>query len=103
MSATSSKGASTATKLITVSSGKGGVGKSNFSINFALSLINHQKRVLLFDVDLGLANVDVLLGGSPQGTLQDMLDKSLTVWDIMEEGPGGLFYIAGGSGFMDLS
>ena len=87
------------TKVITVTSGKGGVGKSNFSLNFALSLIKHQQSVVVLDVDFGLANLDVLMGLSPTKTITDLLHRPQSVWDIMEVGPLGLKFIAGGSGF----
>ncbi|AQQ54115.1 MinD/ParA family protein [Planococcus lenghuensis] len=90
------------TRTIAVTSGKGGVGKSNFTLNFALGLIRQNKKVLLFDGDLGFANVDVLLGRSPKETIATMLEKDLSVWDIIEEGPEGLLFISGGSGFNEL-
>jgi flagellar biosynthesis protein FlhG len=90
------------TRIITVTSGKGGVGKSNFSLNFALSLIRQQKKVMIFDVDLGLANIDVLMGISPKQTMLNMIEKDLSIWDIVEEGPHGLQFVAGGSGFNHL-
>jgi len=90
------------TRIITVTSGKGGVGKSNFSLNFALSLLKQNKKVLIFDVDLGLANIDVLMGVSPRQNILQMIDKNLSIWDIVEEGPMGLQFIAGGSGFNHL-
>jgi flagellar biosynthesis protein FlhG len=90
------------TRIIAVTSGKGGVGKSNFALNFALSLVKQNKKVLIFDVDLGFANVDVLLGRSPKETIATMLDKDLSVWDVIEEGPNGLLFITGGTGFNDL-
>lgn len=90
------------TRIITVTSGKGGVGKSNFSLNFALSLIQQKKRVMIFDVDLGLANIDVLMGVSPKLTMLHMIEKNLSIWDIVEKGPGGLQLVAGGSGFNHL-
>lgn len=90
------------TRIITVTSGKGGVGKSNFSLNFALSLIQQNKKVMIFDVDLGLANIDVLMGVSPKKTMLHMIEKNLSIWDIVEEGPGGLQLVAGGSGFNHL-
>jgi len=90
------------TKIIAVTSGKGGVGKSNFSLNFALSLIQHNKKVLIFDVDLGFANVDVLLGRTPKESIVTMLEKNLSIWDIIEEGPNGLLFITGGSGYTEM-
>ncbi|GAA0365202.1 MinD/ParA family protein [Bacillus horti] len=90
------------TKVITVCSGKGGVGKSNFSLNFALALLRQQKKVLIFDVDLGLANIDVLLGIPPRRNMLHMIEQDLPITDIIEEGPEGLKFIAGGSGFNHL-
>lgn len=90
------------TRIIAVTSGKGGVGKSNFALNFALSLVQQNRKVLIFDVDLGFANVDVLLGRSPKESIATMIDKDLSIWDILEEGPNGLLFISGGNGFNDL-
>jgi flagellar biosynthesis protein FlhG len=90
------------TRVIAVTSGKGGVGKSNFALNFALSLIKQNKKVLIFDVDFGFSNIEVLLGFTPGETIVSMLEKDLSVWDVMEEGPDGLLFISGGSGFTQL-
>jgi flagellar biosynthesis protein FlhG len=89
-------------KIIAVTSGKGGVGKSNFALNFALSLIEQNKKVLLFDVDLGLANVDVLMGISSKTTVVQMVEQEISIWDIIQEGPNGLKFIAGGTGFQSV-
>lgn len=90
------------TKLVTVTSGKGGVGKSNFSLNFGLGLIEKGNKAVLFDVDLGLANLDVLMGITPKKNLFHLLEPETTVWDILEQGPGQLEFIAGGSGFTQI-
>jgi flagellar biosynthesis protein FlhG len=90
------------TRILAVTSGKGGVGKSNFALNFALGLVEQNKKVLIFDVDLGFANIDVLLGRSPEESIATMLEKDLTIWDIVEEGPNGLLFISGGTGFNDV-
>jgi flagellar biosynthesis protein FlhG len=90
------------TRLITVTSGKGGVGKSNFSLNFALGLLERGQKVIVLDVDLGLANLDVLLGISPKKHLLHLLEPGQSVWDIIERGPNGLEFIAGGSGFTQI-
>lgn len=90
------------TKLVTVTSGKGGVGKSNFSLNFGLGLIERGHKAVLFDVDLGLANLDVLMGLTPKKHLFHLLEPDESVWDIMEKGPGQLEFIAGGSGFTQI-
>lgn len=90
------------TRVIAVTSGKGGVGKSNFALNFALCLTEHKKKVLIFDVDLGFANIDVLLGRSPKESIATMIEKDLSVADVIEEGPNGLSFISGGTGFNEL-
>ncbi|RAT94465.1 MinD/ParA family protein [Brevibacillus sp. Leaf182] len=90
------------TRLVTVTSGKGGVGKSNFSLNFGLGLSEKGHKAVLFDLDLGLANLDVLMGITPKKHLFHLLEPDTTVWDIIEHGPGGLEFIAGGSGFTQI-
>jgi flagellar biosynthesis protein FlhG len=90
------------TRVVTVTSGKGGVGKSNFSLNFALSLQRLGKKVLVFDADIGMANIDVLMGISSTYNLYHLLKQEKTIWEIVQEGPEGLNFIAGGSGFRDL-
>lgn len=87
----------TPTKVITVTSGKGGVGKSNFTLNFALGLKEAGQRTIVLDADLGLANIDILMGVSPKYTLLDMMHHHLKIWDVIETGPNGLEFIAGGS------
>ena len=67
-----------------------------------MSLVQQNKKVLIFDVDLGFANVDVLLGRSNKESIATMIEKDLSIWDIVEEGPNGLLFISGGSGFNDL-
>ncbi|WP_339063295.1 MinD/ParA family protein [Tepidibacillus marianensis] len=94
---TSSNQAKLSTRVITITSGKGGVGKSNFTLNFALALLDHQHKTAILDADLGLANIDVLMGVHTKYTLQDLLEHHLGIWDIIEKGPNGLSFIAGGS------
>lgn len=91
------------TRVVTVTSGKGGVGKSNFSLNFALSLIEMGQKVLILDADLGLANIDVLMGITPKHNLHQMIEQRTPIWEIIEKGPGGLEFIAGRSGFTKIS
>src|SRR5262245_62629860 len=75
-------------QVIAVTGGKGGVGKTNVSVNLALALAELGRRVLLFDADLGLANVDVLLGLSPQRTLADVIAGECDMRDVLLQGPG---------------
>lgn len=89
-------------KVVTVTSGKGGVGKSNFSLNFAIALTELGKKVVLLDADLGLANLDVLMGISPKGNLFQLIEQGYQIWDILESGPGGVDLIASQSGFQRL-
>lgn len=89
-------------KTLSVISGKGGVGKSNFALNFALELINVNKRVLLFDLDIGMGNIDILLGLQSKYSIIDMLDKRLSIYKIVEKGPNDLAYIAGGSSLTEI-
>lgn len=91
-----------ATRIITVTSGKGGVGKSNFTLNFALTLQSKGYKVLVFDADIGLANIDVLMGISSKYNLYHLLKKEKTIWEIIQKGYNDLDFIAGGSGFNDL-
>lgn len=89
-------------KIITVSSGKGGVGKSNFTLNFALALKSMGKKVLVFDADIGMANIDVLMGVSSRFSLYHLLRKEKNIEDVIQYGPEDLPYIAGGSGIVDM-
>lgn len=90
------------TRVIAVSSGKGGVGKSNFTLNYALALAEHGKKVVILDADVGFANIDVLMGVKPKRTMADLIRKEATLKDILETGPMNIQFIAGGSGFRDL-
>ncbi|HJT23738.1 MAG TPA: MinD/ParA family protein [bacterium] len=85
-------------RVIAVTSGKGGVGKTNISVNLALAMANKGKNVLLFDADMGLANVDIMLGMMPQYTLLHVLNGQKNLSEIITEGPGGVKIVASGSG-----
>jgi flagellar biosynthesis protein FlhG len=85
-------------RVIAVTSGKGGVGKTNISVNLALAMANKGKNVLLFDADMGLANVDVMLGMMPQYTLLHVLNGQKNLAEIITEAPGGVKIVASGSG-----
>ncbi|NLM49492.1 MAG: MinD/ParA family protein [Clostridiaceae bacterium] len=90
------------TRLVTVTSGKGGVGKTNFSVNLALSLAKRGFRVVIIDADFGLANVNVVLGVSTKYDLTHVLNDEKTIFEVMAEGPGGIKFISGGAGFSDV-
>lgn len=90
------------TRLVTVTSGKGGVGKTNFSVNLALSLAKRGFRVVIIDADFGLANVNVVLGVSTKYDLIHVLNDEKTIFEVMTEGPGGIKFISGGAGFSDV-
>jgi flagellar biosynthesis protein FlhG len=85
-------------RIITVTSGKGGVGKSNVVINLAIVLSRLEKRALIIDADLGLANVDVLLGLKNHFNLQHVLDGHMKLKDIVVCGPAGVKVVPGSSG-----
>jgi len=89
-------------RVLAVTSGKGGVGKTNVAVNLAISLRLFGMEVLLLDADMGLANVDVLLGLKPPCNLQDVLLKSRSVEEAVAEGPGGLKILPGASGVQEL-
>lgn len=89
-------------RTIAVVSGKGGVGKSNISLSFAISLCLEGKKVLLFDMDLGMGNLDILMGRSSDYSIIDFFDGKVTLEEIIYDGPNGLKYIAGGSGLNHL-
>ncbi|MBM7603304.1 flagellar biosynthesis protein FlhG [Metabacillus crassostreae] len=89
-------------KSIAVMSGKGGVGKSNFSLNFSLALQKENKRVLLFDLDIGMGNIDILIGESSNHSIVDFFRGNLSLVDIISHGPNGLDYISGGTGLGDI-
>jgi flagellar biosynthesis protein FlhG len=90
-------------RVIAVTSGKGGVGKTNISVNIGIALSQMGQRVVLMDADMGLANVDILLGVYPQFNLSHVLSGEKTLNEIMIEGPEGLRVIPGASGIQKMS
>jgi flagellar biosynthesis protein FlhG len=84
-------------RIIVVASGKGGVGKTHIAANMAITLAVAGQRVLLVDADLGLANVDLVLGERPRGDLAHVLAGRQTLDEIMQTGPAGLRWIPGAS------
>jgi flagellar biosynthesis protein FlhG len=90
-------------QVIAVSSGKGGVGKSNVVTNLAVALTKLEKRVLILDADLGLGNLDVLLGLVPRHTIEDVLAGTHTLNDIVLKGPAGVHVLPASSGVPRLT
>lgn len=90
-------------KFVTISSGKGGVGKTSFCINYGIALAGFGKRVVILDADLGMANVDVLLKASTRSNIIDVIDGTKEIEGIIAKAPGGIDIIAGGSGLQRLS
>lgn len=90
-------------RLIAITSGKGGVGKSNLAVNLAIQLQKQGKKVLIFDADLGLANVEVMFGAIPKYNLGDLIYRGMNIQDIITPGPLGIGFISGGSGIMGMN
>jgi len=90
------------TRVMSVTSGKGGVGKTHTTTNLGIALASLGYSVLVLDADLGLANVDVLLNLKPKGTLNDVLKGLLRLDDIVVEGPGSISIIPAASGVEEL-
>ena len=85
-------------RVIAVTSGKGGVGKTNLVVNLAIALRQRGQRVLVIDADLGMANVGILLGTASRRNLLDLLQPEVNLDDVIVETPYGIQYISGGSG-----
>ena len=90
-------------RVITVTSGKGGVGKSSISLNLAICLSRMGQRVVLLDADFGLANIEVMLGVRPKANLADLMFRGSDLKDIIMDGPEGIKFISGGSGIQELA
>jgi flagellar biosynthesis protein FlhG len=90
-------------RVIAVTSGKGGVGKSNIVVNLGLALARMGQKVLLIDADLGLANLDILLGLSPRFTIHDLLSLRRSLSEVMVEGPEGIKILPASSGIPELA
>lgn len=89
-------------KSIAVVSGKGGVGKSNFSMNFTTILSGIGKKVILIDMDIGMGNIHILLGESISYSFKDYLVGDKSIEEVMFDGPNNLKYISGGSGLSNI-
>jgi flagellar biosynthesis protein FlhG len=90
------------TKTIAITSGKGGVGKSNVSLNFSIMLSRRGFRVLLIDMDIGMGNIDILLGQSSPLMIVDLFDKQLPLQELIKTGPDNISFIAGGTGLTSI-
>ncbi|MDR2516096.1 MAG: MinD/ParA family protein [Spirochaetaceae bacterium] len=91
------------TRVITVTSGKGGVGKTNMSVNMALAYARLGKKVVVMDADLGLANVNVMLNMIPKFNLYHVIRKQKTMREIMVDTEYGISIVAGASGFSKIA
>ena len=89
-------------RVIAVTGGKGGIGKTNVSVNLSMALAKLGNRVVLLDADLGLANVDVLLGIHADQTLADVLSGECSLMDIMVDGPAGVKIVPAASGVRSM-
>lgn len=90
-------------RVITITSGKGGVGKSNIAVNLAVQLRKLGKKVIIFDADMGLANVEVMFGAIPKYNLSDMIYHGKKMRDIITEGPMEIGFISGGNGITGMN
>src|SRR5690554_3418247 len=88
--------------IYTIASGKGGVGKTNIAVNLAIALQRRGKRVLIIDADLGMANVDVILGLYPKHTIYDVLFHKYPLKDTVVTSHDGVKILPGGSGMLEL-
>ncbi len=90
-------------RVITVTSGKGGVGKSNIAINLAIQFRRMGKRVIILDADFGLANIEIMFGAVPKHNLYDLIYQGKGITDIITWGPMDVGFISGGSGIAGMS
>lgn len=90
-------------RVITVTSGKGGVGKSNTAINLAIQFKKLGQRVIILDADFGLANIEIMFGAVPKHNLSDLIYQNKNIKEVITWGPGEVGFISGGSGIAGLS
>ncbi len=91
------------TRIVVVTSGKGGVGKTSLALNLAMALCELDKKTILFDADMGLANVDIILGLVPKYNLYHVIKREKELMDILIAGPNGVQIIPGGSGIFQMA
>ena len=89
-------------KVFTVTSGKGGVGKTNVTVNLAIALSEMGYKVVMIDADFGLSNIEILFGVTPEYTLFDVIYNDMSILETLCDGPSGLKFISGGSGIDEL-
>lgn len=90
-------------RVITITSGKGGVGKSNLAVNLAVQLRKQGKRVIILDADFGLANIEVMFGVIPTNNLSSMLYNGKSIKEVISPGPMDIGFISGGNGVVGLN
>ena len=90
-------------RVITVTSGKGGVGKSNTAINLAIQFKKLGQRVIILDADFGLANIEIMFGAVPKHNLSDLIYQNKNIKEVITWGPAEVGFISGGSGIAGLS
>ena len=90
-------------RTIAITSGKGGVGKTNVAVCLAISLAAREKKVILLDADLGLANADILLDVNPAYNLSDVIDGTKTLREVILSAPGGISIVPGVSGIARIA
>ncbi len=90
-------------KVFTITSGKGGVGKTSLVVNLGLALTRIGYKVVVIDADLGLPNIDVMTNSFPSHNIDDVISGTKNIREIIMEGPMGLKMVPGGSGFYDLT
>ena len=92
-----------AARVITITSGKGGVGKSNLAVNLAVQLRKKGQRVLILDADFGLANIEIMFGVVPKHNLSSLLFQGKNIKEIISKGPMDIGFISGGNGVLGLN
>lgn len=92
-----------AARVITITSGKGGVGKSNLAVNLAIQLRKQGKRVIILDADFGLANIEVMFGVIPKHNLSSMIYHGKSIREVISPGPMEIGFVSGGNGVLGLN